>query len=136
MGVKSAQRQFLVTVEGIPEAFMTKTGGDIGSTANKVYDGGSLRPDVIASPAEADDITVTRGYDVYRDGPVIARLNNKVGRWTTTVSVTPLDADMVAVGAPEVYPDALLIGLQKPEVDASSGDAATFGLTFAIAGWQ
>mgnify|MGYP000123693160 CR=1 FL=1 len=129
---KSAQRQFLIKVAGIDGYFATKSGGDISSDTNKVYDGGSDTPDVLAGPAEADNITVSRSFDLQRDAPVLARLRQLVGRWTTTVSVTPTDRDLIAVGAPQVYPDALLVGLTEPETDASSGDAAEFELEFAI----
>lgn len=130
--MKSAQRQFLVKVAGIEGFFASKSGGDISADTNKVYDGGSDSPDVLAGPAEADNITVGRSYDFNRDDPILRQLRKAVGRWTTTVSVTPTDRDLVAVGQPQVYPDALLVGLTEPETDASSGDAASFELEFAI----
>lgn len=130
--MKSAQRQFLVSVSGIPGYFMTKSGGNISADTNKVYDGGSLVPDVLAGPAEADNITVSRGYDPVRDGALLTRLRQMVGRYSATITVTPTDRDMVAVGEPTVYPNALLVGLTEPESDASSGDASTYELEWAI----
>lgn len=129
---KAAQRQFLCKVSGIDGYFATKTGGDISSDASDVYDGGSLTPEKLASPATTDDVTVGRPYDPNRDQDVINRLRPLVGRWRTTVSVQPTDSDLVAVGRPSTYANALLIGLTEPEVDASSGDAAVFELTFAV----
>lgn len=135
--MKASQRQFLVKVDGIDGYFMTKSGGNLSAGTNKVYDGGKTEPEVIASPAEADDVSVSRGYDPYRDGPVLADLRRRVGRFRATVSVTPTDEDLVAIGDdPEVYPEALLTGLNNPEADASSGDAAMFELTFAIGTWK
>jgi hypothetical protein len=134
--MKASQRQFLVKAAGIEGYFMTKSGGNISSDTNKVYDGGKTEPEVIASPAEADDVTISRGFDPYRDGPILADLRRRVGRFRTTVSVTPTDEDLVAIGEPTVYPDALLTGLNEPEHDAGSGDAATFELTFAIGAWK
>lgn len=134
--MKSSQRQFLVKVAGIEGYFMTKSGGNISADTNKVYDGGSLDPEVISSPAEADDVTVSRGYDPYRDGPILSQLRKSVGRLRATVSVTPTDADLAAIGDPVVYSDALLTGVNEPEYDASSGDAATFELTFAVGSWK
>lgn len=129
---KSSQRQSLVKVSGIDDYFATKSGGNISADTSKVYDGGSLTPDVLAGPAEADNITVSRPYDLQRDEPVLKRLRRMVGTWTTTVSVTPTDADLVAVGQPQVYSNAVLTGLTEPEVDASSGDAKTYELEFAV----
>lgn len=130
--MKAAQRQFLVKVSGIDGYFATKTGGDTSSDASDVYDGGSLTPEKLASPATSDDITVGRPYDPERDQPVINRLRAQVGRHRTTVSVQPTDADLVAIGAPTTYANALLIGCTEPEVDAASGDPAVFELTFAV----
>ena len=136
MANPSAQRQFLVKVSGFPGYFMTKSGGNISSDTTKVYDGGALTPDVIASPPEAEDVTVSRAYDVKRDGDILVRLRQQIGRFRTTVSVTPTDADLVATGAATVYPNALLIGLNEPEYDSSGGDAATFELVWAICSYR
>ena len=129
---KSAQRQFLVSVSGIPGYFMTKAGGNITSDTNKVYDGGSTVPDVLAGPAEADNITVSRGYDPTRDASLLTRLRQRVGKFEATISVTATNRDMIALSTPTVYPKALLVGLTEPEMDASSGEAATYELEFAI----
>lgn len=129
---KSAQRQFLVSVQGISGYFMSKTGGNISANTSKVYDGGSTVPDVLAGPAEADNITMTRGFDASRDAALLKRLRQQVGRLQATLTVTPTDRDMVAVADPTVYPDALLVGIEEPEADASSGDAATYGFEWAI----
>lgn len=129
---KSSQRQSLVKVSGIEDYFASKSGGNITADSSKVYDGGSPTPDVMTGPAEADNITVSRPYDLQRDEPVLRRLRKVVGTWVTTVSVTPTDKDLVAVGQPQVYSNAVLVGLTEPEVDASSGDAKTYELEFAV----
>lgn len=131
--MKSAKRQFLVKVDGIAGYWASKSGGEIGADTNKVFDGGSLDPDVIAAPAETDDIVVTRPYDLARDQPVINELKRLVGIWRTTVSQTPTAADLTASSVPgDVYSDALLIKVKPPETDAGSGDAAEVELTFAV----
>ena len=132
MGAKSSQRQFLVKVSGIDGYFASKTGGNITAGTTKVFDGGSLTPDVLTGTPEVDDITVSRPYEYGRDHAVIKRLRNLVGSWTTTVSVTPTDRDLVALADPTVYSDALLVGLTDPDADAASADPATLELVFAI----
>jgi hypothetical protein len=129
---KSAQRQFLVKVSGIDGYFMTKTGGNVSADTTKVYDGGEPRPDVLSSPADVENVTVSRAYDHQRDADTLARMRGQVGKLRTTVSVTPTDEDLVANGNPVVYSDALLVGFTDVEVDASGGDAATFELEFAV----
>lgn len=130
--MKAAQRQFLVKVDGIEGYWAQKSGGEITSDSTKVFDGGSLRADVIASPPEIGDITVTRPYDPLRDQEVINQLKTRVGTWVTTISITPTETDLRAARVKgDVYPESLLIGLRLPESDASSGDAADYELTFA-----
>lgn len=129
---KAAQRQFLVKVSGIDGLFASKTGGNTASEATDVYDGGTLTPEKISNPPRTDDVSVGRPFDPIRDRPVLRRLRPLVGRWRTTVSVQDTDADLVAIGQPTVYSNALLIGLTDPEHDAASGDAAAFEMTFAV----
>lgn len=131
---KSAQRQFLVKVAGIDGFFASKTGGNVSADTTKVYDGGDPTPYVLSGPAEAENLTVSRPFDPLRDGPLLAQLRQRVGRATFTVSVTATDRDLVVVeGSRVVYPDALLVSVNEPEADASSGDAASFELEFAVA---
>lgn len=128
---KAAQRQFLIKVNGVDALFSTKTGGRKSSDVSKVYDGGSLTPDVLAGPAQVEDITVGRPYDPYRDGPLIQRLARLVGSWRTSLVITPTDADLVPVGRGRTF-FGLLTGLSEPEGDAGSNDPATLELTFSI----
>ena len=129
---KAAQRQFLVTVKGIPATFAQKSGGERTSEASKGWDGGSEDPFVLAGPASDGDLTLTRPYDPERDQEILTNLRSKVGKWLTTVSIQPLYADMTAVRVPPRVHNALLIGVREPEVDASSGEPADFELTFAV----
>jgi hypothetical protein len=130
--MKSAQRQFLVKVSGIDGYFANKTGGNVTAGTTKVYDGGNLVPDVMSSPSEVDNITVSRAFDLIRDEAIVTLLRTQVGRWRTTISVTPTNEDLMATGKPVVYADALLVGFTELEVDASGGDAATYELEFAV----
>lgn len=133
MGNKSANRQFLNKIDGITGYFATKSGAEVTADSNKVWDGGELTPDVLASPAEVGDLTLARPYDADRDQPVLDFLITQVGFWRTTVSVTPTTADLRTTGRkPRVYSNCLLTGVREPEPDASSGDAADYELTFAV----
>ena len=134
--MKAANRQFLVKIDGISGSWpywATKSGGEVTSDSNKVWDGGSLVPDVLASPAEVGDITIARPYDPDRDQPIINQLITQVGQWRTTISVQPTYGDLTAAKVkPRVYSNALLTGVREPEPDASSGDGSDYELTFAI----
>lgn len=132
MGNKSAQRMFLVKVDGIEGYFQTKTGGNITATGTKVFDGGSKVPDIIAGTPDTENITVARAYDSVRDGALCRALRQQVSSWVTTVSVTPTDADFNAVEQPTVYSNARLLEFHEYDVDSSSGDAAMFELVFGV----
>jgi len=130
---KAAQRQFLVKVSGIEGYFATKSGGDTTADAVDVWDGGSLTPEKLSSPAVTSDVVVSRPYDNTRDGPIIRFMRVLVGRARSTITVQDTDADLIARGTPVTYANALLIGITVPEFDAASGDAATFEMTWAVA---
>lgn len=129
---KASQRQFLVKVSGVEGLFATKTGGDTTAEATDVWDGGRLTPEKLASPPATSDVVVSRPYDAHRDAAIVRFLRATVGRGRTTISIQGTDADLIAVGSPVVYANALLIGVTAPEVDAASGDPARFELTFAV----
>lgn len=128
----SAQRQFLAKVDGIDGFFNNKTGGNLSADASKIFNGGEVDPEVLSSPAQAGDVTVGRGYKPLRDDPILKRLRAQVGKFRTTVSTTPTDEDLVPIGDPVVYSNALLIALNEPEYAADSGDAARYELVFAV----
>lgn len=129
---KMAQRQALVTIEGIPGLWATKSGGNVSADTTPVWDGGAQTPEMLAGPAAAENITVGRPFDDARDLPELARLRRVVGRFRGTITVQPTTADLFPIGPPSVYPDALLVTLTEPEFDASSGDAQTIELEFAV----
>lgn len=128
----AAQRQFLVTIEGIAGTFATKTGGETSADTSDVYDGGKKHPEKLASPATTDNVTVSRPFRPARDGALAKRLRPLVGSYRSTVTVQPTDADLIPVGAPTVYANALLVRLADPEHDAASGDSSTIELEFAV----
>lgn len=132
MVAPSTQQAWLISVSGIPGYWQNFSGGEKSSETSKDYDGGSLEPEVLASPAEIDNITVTRSYKASRDYEAHRSASSRVGRWRTTVSVTPTDEDLVANGPPRTWPNALLVRCTEIEVDRSSGDAATWELEFAV----
>lgn len=128
----SAQRQFLVKVSGVDGYFATKTGGRTASEVTREFDGGSLEPEILTGPASTEDITVSRPYKPERDAHLVRLFRPLVGRLRHTVTFQPTDADLVAVGKPTVYPGAVLIGVNDPDSDANSGQAARVELTYAI----
>lgn len=132
MAQAAAQRQHLTSVQGIEGYWARKSGGDKAGDTSKVWDGGAKTPDVLGQPPETSDVVLTRPYKPERDGPLAKRLRPQVNKWRTTVTIQDTDPDLVPVGDPTVYSDALLKGLTEPERDASSGETGEITLTFAV----
>lgn len=128
---KSTNKQFLVKVQGIEGYFASFSGGRVASDARKVYDGGSLVPDVLSAPAQVENFTVSRHYDYQRDGDLVRVLKTQVGIATYTVSKTPTNASLVPVGPPETYVNCRLVGVNQSDVNSESGDPAMYELEFA-----
>lgn len=130
-GNKAAQRQIIASVRGITGYFAQVSGGEITSNAEKVYDGGSQTPELLTGVREIGNVSVTRPYAPNDDAPLLRSLRAQVGKWRSDVIVQDCDSDLVPIGQPRVYNDAVLIGLTEPDGDAASGSAATFTLTFS-----
>lgn len=130
---KMAQRQSIVTIEGIPGNWATKSGGNVSADTTPVWDGGADRPEILASPSSAENITVSRPVDDQRDLSEMKRLKQVVGRLRATITEQPTDGDLFPIGEPDVYPNALLVGYNVPQYDAASGDPKVIELEWAVA---
>ena len=131
---KITKNKYLVTIEGIPGTWRAFSGGGGSASITKDFDGGSDRADLLAGPPEWDDIEVTRTVAPTRDDVWIKHLRKLIGRGKFNVTKQATDANWTKVGEPTTYPDCLLNGLQEPETDAASSDAAEITLTFATSG--
>lgn len=129
---KMAQRQSIVTIEGIPGNWATRTGGNVSADTTPVWDGGADRPDILASPASADNVTVSRPVDDQRDLAQLKRLKQQVGKLRSTITEQPTDGDLFPIGEPDVFPDALLVNYNVPSYDAASGDPKVIELVWAV----
>ena len=130
----ASARQQLVEVAGIPGYMATKTGGEISAEVGKVWDGGATQPETLSGPAETANVVVSKPYRPGIHGALLAKLARQVGAWRTTVSVYDTDPDLGPIGKPRVYANALLVRLAWPDGDASSSDASSFELEFAVPG--
>jgi hypothetical protein len=131
-GTKTAQRHQLVSIAGIPGYFQRMAGGHVGGDTSESFDGGSDIADLIPGPVSAEDVTISRDFDPFRDQPILRQLRPLVMRWRTTVTRQPTDYDYVPVGEPDVYAGALLKRVREVEVDSGSNTATRFELVFAV----
>lgn len=128
----ASARQQLWEVAGIPGYMTTKTGGERTAETSKAWDGGQTEPEVMSSPAETGNITVTKLYRPAVHGRILRELDRKTGRYRTTLSGWDADPDLGPIGEPRVYPNALLVRVTWPDSDAGSSDPSSFELEFAI----
>lgn len=130
---KIAQRQFLTKVAGLEGFWATFSGGEVSVEHSRVFDGGALTPDLLTGNPTISDITVSRGYDVTRDGPIRANLQRALAQgrsFETTITRTPTDEDYTPTGPPEVY-EVKLKTVTPSDADANSADAARLQLVFS-----
>lgn len=132
-GQKIAQRQWLTKVAGIDGFWATFSGGEVAVEHTRQYDGGSLVPDLLSGNPTISDITVSRGYDPNRDGPLRSRLSLALAQgkgFRTTITRTPTDEDYTPIGRPEVY-EVSLRTVTPSDADANSADGSRFQLVFS-----
>lgn len=141
---KATQRQIVAEISPVrdvpghvpgpqfPSYFATVSGGEISAAVEKVYDGGSIFPEVLCSPSEIGDVTVSKFFDPDTDGSKLTSLRQLVGATYYDVKIFTLNCDLAEPGSERTYPKCLLVGLSEPDGDASSGAPASFSLTFAV----
>jgi len=116
-----------------PYYFTQVSGGEITASVEKVYSGGSHKPEVLCAPMEIGDVTITGNFEdsgsIFENIQILREL---VGRVYYNIDCFVLDCGLKNPKTQRTYSKALLVGLTEPEGDASSGAPTTFALTFAI----
>jgi hypothetical protein len=116
MGTKLSQRQIVAEIEPTSTAyprlegyFAQVSGGEVTAAVEKVYDGGQRFPETLCAPADIGDITVTRHYEIDRDGTKLNVLRPLVGQAYYNVVITELDCDLKVAGTQRTYTEALCV---------------------------
>lgn len=135
----SSPAHFLVTLSGFsfatPGSFRTKSGGNRTAEARRYRSGGSPSEEVAGGPSTTEDITIGREWRRDRDLALAKAASRLVGRARGTITVQPLDDEFNRYGEPYVYSDALLTGVNFPDVDAEGGaDVSSLEMVFAVSG--
>lgn len=121
------------TVDGRPLGiFDSHSGGDNTADVQKHRPGGMKPQRAYPALPEYDDVTVSRSYELERDGELVTWLHSRVGLATMAVSITMLDPATGAVatkaGARRTF-SGILSGITTPESDSDSADVSMFELT-------
>lgn len=127
----TTQRNYRVTVSGIPGFWSMFTGGKVEASSTEIFDGGRKMPYQVSGNPKTEKITLKRPFDPDKHGWVPA-LRKQVGEFRGTITKQPIDGNETPIGDPIVYPNALLVSFQEPEFDAASNDAALLECEFAI----
>ena len=137
-GNKLSQRQIVASIEEISPApkfehyFAQVSGGEVTAAVEKVYDGGERFPETLCAPADIGDITVTRHYEVERDGVPLNALRPLIGQAYYNILIEHTDCDIKVAGTQRQYTEALCVGMTEPDGDAASGAPAAYSLTFSV----
>lgn len=128
----ATQRQQLVEVAGWDGYWATKEGGETTAEVSQAWDGGSLKPEVLAGPSATGNVTVSRPYRPAKHAALRKTWAKQTGRLRTTVSVWDTDPDLGPVGTPSVYANALLVRVTAPSHNAASSENGVIELEFAV----
>ena len=123
-----------LTSGGQPRYMAAKTGGGVSAEASTEYDGGSKIPEQSTSPATIENFVCTLRYKPAIDHAALKRLRKLVGSYTTTLTSLDTDADFKPIPGvdPDVFPNALLIGVGGIDFDRNGTGTRTCQLTYAV----
>jgi hypothetical protein len=138
-GSLTDQRQFLVQCSILYGTWAMTSGGDVSYATSKEYDGGSVRPYIIAANPLITDLVLTRNYNWQRDGSMIAALQAQfnVGAFDglkCTVTQVPTSGDLAAqTGAKAQTWFGYLTGCTGPKMDTTKTGASPAVVSVTIA---
>lgn len=123
-----------VNIDGEDTGIWDKlTGGGIDSEETKYKPGGMVGQISLGGTINADNVTISRIYDLNRDHTRVKRWMARAGKATVVVTKQPLDIDGNVFGDPLVY-TGVLKACTPPEVDSESSDAGLIEIEVSIAG--
>lgn len=109
------------------------SGGEVDSEET-TYKPGAMAPRIsLGGSVNVGNVTVSRLFDLQRDGNIVHWLINRAGKGTIVIKKTPLDVDGNAANKPLTYRGKLK-QVNPPEVDSESSDAALIELEMTPAG--
>jgi hypothetical protein len=132
--MRQDQNNVTVTVDGRAlGTFDKKSGGEIDSEET-TYKPGAMGARVsLGGSVNVGSVTVSRLFDLVRDGQIVHWLIGRVGKGDVVVKQQPLDVDGNAYGRGLTYRGKLK-QVNPPEVDSESSDAALIELEVTPSG--
>ena len=124
-----------VAIDGVDTGVWDKLSGGSGDSEEAKYRPGGMGPQIALGGSQTvENVTVSRYYDLERDGAQIKRWFARRGRALATITKQPLDIDANAYGEPLVYGQAVLKQVTPPDHDSESNDVGMLELEFSTSG--
>jgi hypothetical protein len=108
-------------------------GGEVDSSEKKYKPGAMAKELSLGGLQSVGNLTISRYYDLDRDGAIKKRLMNGAGKKEVVVTKQPLDVNGVPYGEPDVYAGTLKM-VKPPEPDSEGTDEARIEIEVSSAG--
>jgi hypothetical protein len=117
-----------------PRYMAGKTGGGVSTETTTEYDGGSKVAEQSSAPSTIENVVCTLRYKPAIDHAMIKGLRKQVGNYVTTLNMLDTDADFKPIPGvePDVFPNALLVGVGGIDYDRNGTGTRTCQLTYAV----
>jgi hypothetical protein len=126
--MRQDQHDVEVSIDGIDTGTWDKlTGGEIDSEETTYKPGAMGARVALGGSVNVGNVTVSRMYDLTRDGQLIHWLISRVGKGDVVIAKGTLDVDGNSFGRGLTYKGRLK-QVNPPEVDSESADAAMLEL--------
>lgn len=126
------EAQWLTSVSGIEGYWTLLTGGQVRVSHRKVYDGGSLDPEITQGRPNVEDVTVSRPYLLPRDDDLATNLRRQLARGARlrfTVTRVPTDSSLIPIGKKQIW-ECVLRDVNTPDSNAASENESRIELVF------
>lgn len=129
----TGQKDALVKVVGVPEAWATLTGGAVTVAQTKNWNGGSPKPGITQGRPEVADITVDRPWDPHRDIPVLRALikGAKAGKVYTVIRQYT-DSNGTAIDKPQTFSGCRISSVAGSEYNTTEAGSGRLTVTLSV----
>lgn len=108
------------------------SGGDVTSSINKYQPGGGQKEVALSSKKTRNDLVISKICDVDVDWGLIEQLEQWAGAADASITIQATHPNFDATGIKPRTIVGKLAGVNAPQADSTSEDAALLSLTFAV----
>lgn len=131
-GSREDQREITVVIEGFDTGIWDKMdGGDLKSTSSKYRRGGMGKSFSLGGHSDYDNATLSRDFDLDRDLPIVAFLEQWAGAGDANISEQFLDRAKLPKGKPITY-NGTLLDVNRPPADSMSTNVGLITIVIEV----